>query len=1150
MVAEGVRDDHAHTTFHDFDHAQPPADEPTPQKSDGSRTPQKNGYTLLKQDSLRNSNSPQRQVLDGPAKRRVVGEWIQALTGHSLAVATDHDFRQALKSGVILCQIINGIFPGRIPKVFDIPHAAASPGHRAQAMQNVLNFLGVASELRLPTTSVFSMADLQTDGWEERPRVVDCLLSLKQLAEANAQALAPPSPPPLQAAAAAATSVFAQAARSGLPRALLPGAGAGGAAAVAAAAAAAAAPGGVSRGVIGGLEQLAGLPRSDSPCLPRQGSPVVSLTASLDLDQPPRAASPLGDGPLVRRTAAPTVGGVGGVGGTSIFGGLLGGGSSLMHGLGGLGGDRLDHLALSAGTSKLLNHCTAVLRDRSTYQEGRRSAQRDLREAEGEAQTQSAKYIESMLQTIIQEYEKKLTVKDQEAAGARQAAARSEQEISALRQEVAQLRDVLEQQNAAALGAAAAEATEQSESLRQDNERLQQLLHAREARLEMLEQRWQNQNVEADQRYVQLEAELEESRQRMEYLLGLEANYRGIQDENRRLYNQVQDLRGNIRVFCRIRPPGLTGDSGPSCVDVGMDGDMALYDPARADKKSVFKFDRVFDPSCDQVAVYEDTQPLIRSVLDGYNVCIFAYGQTGSGKTHTMAGTHVELEGGRGINYRALDDLFDLRDQRSNEVDYSIRCQMLEIYNESLRDLLVDPSGAVGGNGGGPGNPSKLDILSTQASGCNVPAATQLEVKNTVQVFNLMARGARNRHTSETKMNDRSSRSHQILTVIVDSHNRVTGARSHGCLHLVDLAGSERVGKSEAAGERLREAQHINKSLSALGDVMAALASKSSHIPFRNSKLTQLLQDSLSGQAKVMMFMHVSPEASMHAESISTLQFATRVAEITLGQARKNVESGKVFEAHEEMAKMRAARDCKAAEAEDLAGRLAAERADRAALQQENLVLAAQLKEMQMQLDAAKKAAMLASADATASVTTSRALPKLPLGDLQEHDQGGLLHTMPSSSSFRASPFCTPPRSVSPTVTTHTPPSHSTLVTPRTSRGSMTHRGSDALGRHVERTRSARVNGQLPPTGPPTATGSPARVVVKEPQTARGPSALQRSRSTSVTSRQSGVFGASKPAATLPAHPREDKQSDVRGSIKNMFSFSSRSGAQTARMRS
>lgn len=222
----------------------------------------------------------------------------------------------------------------------------------------------------------------------------------------------------------------------------------------------------------------------------------------------------------------------------------------------------------------------------------------------------------------------------------------------------------------------------------------------------------------------------------------------------------------------------------------------------------------------------------------GYNVCIFAYGQTGSGKTHTMSGTNVMQEAGRGINYRALEDLFSIRDSRADEVStclsgrtrlelglqlcranlsdlsshvprqdvlcvlryclcvpqvsYEFRVQMLEIYNENLRDLLVDGRSCM---------PNKLDILATQTSGCNVPGATQIDVAHAQDVVNLMAKGASNRATSETKMNDRSSRSHQILTVIVDGVHQITKARTHGCLHLIDLAGSERVGKSEASGE-------------------------------------------------------------------------------------------------------------------------------------------------------------------------------------------------------------------------------------------------------------------------------------------------------------------------------------------------------------
>eukprot|EP00891_Asterochloris_glomerata_P003861 jgi/Astpho2/3861/e_gw1.00062.13.1_t len=360
-------------------------------------------------------------------------------------------------------------------------------------------------------------------------------------------------------------------------------------------------------------------------------------------------------------------------------------------------------------------------------------------------------------------------------------------------------------------------------------------------------------------------------------------------EENRRLYNEVQDLKGNIRVFCRIRPSGCTGSADHSCVDAGVEGEVAISNPRNLLRKQ-YKFDKVFGPDSTQEQVYEDTKALIRSVLDGYNVCIFAYGQTGSGKTHTMAGTNIEHYSGRGINYRALDDLFSLNEQRKGECEYQILVQLLEIYNEQLRDLLDESR-----------THKRLDIRNTERSGLNVPDAIQVPVHTTEDVLEVMATGARNRAVAETKMNERSSRSHSVLTIMVDGVNNVTGIRTHGCLHLIDLAGSERVGKSEATGDRLEEAKHINKSLSALGDVMSALASKQGHIPFRNSKLTQLLQDSLCGQAKAMMFMHIAPEASSHGESTSTLAFGSRVSEVTLGQAKKNSESAQIFEAKDQV---------------------------------------------------------------------------------------------------------------------------------------------------------------------------------------------------------------------------------------------------------
>ncbi|KAL5983620.1 hypothetical protein ACLOJK_017708 [Asimina triloba] len=277
--------------------------------------------------------------------------------------------------------------------------------------------------------------------------------------------------------------------------------------------------------------------------------------------------------------------------------------------------------------------------------------------------------------------------------------------------------------------------------------------------------------------------------------------------------------------------------------------------------------------------VFIDTQPLIRSVLDGYNVCIFAYGQTGSGKTYTMTGPEELTEQGLGVNYRALNDLFILAKQRRDAICYDVAVQMMEIYNEQVRDLL----------------------------GLNVPDANLIPVTSTADVIELMNTGHRNRAVSATAMNDRSSRSHSCLTVHVQGRDVISGGTVRGSLHLVDLAGSERVDKSEVKGDRLKEAQHINKSLAALGDVIAALAQKNSHVPYRNSKLTQLLQDSLGGRAKTLMFVHISPEMEAVGETISTLKFAERVATIELGAARVNKESGDARELKEQIANLKAA---------------------------------------------------------------------------------------------------------------------------------------------------------------------------------------------------------------------------------------------------
>ncbi|XP_042422552.1 kinesin-like protein KIN-14F [Zingiber officinale] len=374
------------------------------------------------------------------------------------------------------------------------------------------------------------------------------------------------------------------------------------------------------------------------------------------------------------------------------------------------------------------------------------------------------------------------------------------------------------------------------------------------------------------------------------------SGYHKVLDENRKLYNQVQDLKGSIRVYCRVRP-FLVGQLSNNCIGSFDEGSISIITPSKYGKEGrrSFNFNKVFGPSATQEQVFSDTQPLIRSILDGYNVCIFAYGQTGSGKTYTMSGPKVLNEQTLGVNFRALSDLFKLAEQRKHSFSYEISVQMIEIYNEQVRDLL------------GEGINKRLEIRNTSEKGLNVPNANLVPVASTSDVMELMNIGHKNRAVGATALNDRSSRSHSCLTVHVKGRDLTSETVLRGCLHLVDLAGSERVDKSEVTGERLKEAQHINKSLSALGDVISALAQKNSHVPYRNSKLTQLLQDSLGGQAKTLMFVHISPEMDAVGETLSTLKFAERVSTVELGAAQVNQESGEVKELRKQIASLKAA---------------------------------------------------------------------------------------------------------------------------------------------------------------------------------------------------------------------------------------------------
>jgi kinesin family member C2/C3 len=240
-------------------------------------------------------------------------------------------------------------------------------------------------------------------------------------------------------------------------------------------------------------------------------------------------------------------------------------------------------------------------------------------------------------------------------------------------------------------------------------------------------------------------------------------------------------------------------------------------------------------------------------------------------QTFTMSGPPEN----RGVNTRALEELFAKIHARSTEYNDVIKVSLLEVYNEEIKDLLSD-------NRDG----DKLDVKMGEF-GNYVPGLTQVAVDSIESVFNLISVADRNRSQAQTNMNEHSSRSHMMLTATIISEFKVNGVTTRGKLNLVDLAGSERLNKSGAQGQALKEAQNINKSLSALGDVIAARAQKSSHIPFRNSTLTFLLQDSLSQDSKTLMIVCVSPVLYNAEETFCSLNFAARVRTVELGKASK-----------------------------------------------------------------------------------------------------------------------------------------------------------------------------------------------------------------------------------------------------------------------
>nr|XP_040048342.1 kinesin-like protein KIF3B [Gasterosteus aculeatus aculeatus]XP_040048344.1 kinesin-like protein KIF3B [Gasterosteus aculeatus aculeatus] len=333
----------------------------------------------------------------------------------------------------------------------------------------------------------------------------------------------------------------------------------------------------------------------------------------------------------------------------------------------------------------------------------------------------------------------------------------------------------------------------------------------------------------------------------------------------------------SVKVVVRCRPMNERELAANFQSVVGVDvklGQIVVRNPREAsasEHPKVFTFDSVYDWNSKQIDLYDETfRPLVDSVLLGFNGTIFAYGQTGTGKTYTMEGVRDDIER-RGVIPNSFEHIFT-HISRSQNQQYLVRASYLEIYQEEIKDLLSKDQ------------TRRLELRERPDTGVYVKDLSSFVTKSVREIERVMNVGNQNRSVGATNMNEHSSRSHAIFVITVECSELDDDGENHirvGKLNLVDLAGSERQTKTGAQGERLKEATKINLSLSALGNVISSLVDgRSSHIPYRDSKLTRLLQDSLGGNARTVMVANIGPASYNVEETLTTLRYSNRAKNI------------------------------------------------------------------------------------------------------------------------------------------------------------------------------------------------------------------------------------------------------------------------------
>ena len=333
----------------------------------------------------------------------------------------------------------------------------------------------------------------------------------------------------------------------------------------------------------------------------------------------------------------------------------------------------------------------------------------------------------------------------------------------------------------------------------------------------------------------------------------------------------------NIKVYCRIRPEneqeissglGLClNPKSPTSVQILVDNlniNSGLKENYSDKINQEFTYDKVFPCETNQETIFDQVaKPLISAAFEGINGTLFCYGQTASGKTYTMEGITND-EDLKGIIPRMMQLVFETINSGSSDIEFSVKCQYYQIYNEKIQDLIDTRK-------------TDLAIREDKNKGIWVGECTEKYVESENEMINFFNKGAENRIFACTKMNAISSRSHTIFSVTIYQRNVITESSKTGKIYFVDLAGSEKMSKTGVEGNTmLKEAQNINKSIMTLGMVINALTKGGKHVPYRDSKLTRVLQESLGGNSLTYLIINCSPNMLNQSETLSTLRFGQR----------------------------------------------------------------------------------------------------------------------------------------------------------------------------------------------------------------------------------------------------------------------------------